>query len=70
VDGLGVEGIGRIYQVHRATAARWLVTLRRQVLQRVRQALALPGTASSSELRSLVTLLRNEIELSLHDVLR
>jgi RNA polymerase sigma-70 factor (ECF subfamily) len=70
VDGLGVEGIGRIYQVHRATAARWLVTLRRQVLQRVRQALALPGTASSSELRSLVTLLRNELELSLHDVLR
>jgi RNA polymerase sigma-70 factor, ECF subfamily len=70
VDGLSAEAIGRIYAVHRATVARWLIALRRQMLQRVRHGLALPATATSSELRSLLTLLRSEIELSLRSILR
>jgi RNA polymerase sigma-70 factor (ECF subfamily) len=70
LDGSSIEAIGRIYGVHRATAARWLVALRRQMLQRVREALALPAGATSSELRSLVRLLEGEIELSLHRLLK
>jgi RNA polymerase sigma-70 factor, ECF subfamily len=65
LDGASVEAIGRIYGVHRATAARWLVALRKQILQRVREVLVLPAGATSSELRSLVRLLEGEIELSL-----
>jgi RNA polymerase sigma-70 factor, ECF subfamily len=69
VDGLGVDAIGRIYHVHRATAARWLVNLRKQVLHQVRRALDLPGNPTSSELRSLVDLLKGELELSLQAIL-
>jgi RNA polymerase sigma-70 factor (ECF subfamily) len=70
IDGLSADGIGRIYNVHRATAARWLVALRQQVLQGVRQELALPGKATSSELRSLMRLVRSEIRLSLQRILQ
>ena len=70
VDGLSAEAIGRIYGVHRATVARWLAALRRQMLQRVRHGLALPASATSSELRSLLTLLKGEIDLSLPSILR
>jgi RNA polymerase sigma-70 factor (ECF subfamily) len=69
LDGASVIAIGRIYGVHRATVARWLVGLRRGMLDRVRAALALPGSPSSSELRSLIRLLQSEIELSLHSLL-
>jgi RNA polymerase sigma-70 factor, ECF subfamily len=69
LDGLSVEAIARIYRVHRATASRWMVTLRNRVLQQVRAALSLPGKATSSELRSLINLLQSELELSLHRIL-
>jgi RNA polymerase sigma-70 factor (ECF subfamily) len=69
LDGASVEAIGRIYGVHRATAARWLVALRKQILRRVREALALPAGSTSSELRSLLRLLEGEIELSLRRLL-
>jgi RNA polymerase sigma-70 factor (ECF subfamily) len=69
MDGLGVDAIGRIYHVHRATAARWLVNLRKQVLQQVRRELGLPANPTSSELRSLVDLVKGEIELSLQAIL-
>lgn len=70
LDGLSVEAIARIYRVHRATASRWMVTLRNRVLQQVRASLSLPGKASSSELRSLINLLQGEIELSLYRILQ
>jgi hypothetical protein len=56
--------------VHRGTAARWLVALRKQILGRVREALALPAGSTSSELRSLFRLLEGEIELSLQRLLK
>jgi RNA polymerase sigma-70 factor, ECF subfamily len=69
LDGASVIAIGRIYGVHRATVTRWLVTLRRDLLERVRASLALPGTPTPSELQSLMKVLQNEIELSLHRLL-
>jgi RNA polymerase sigma-70 factor, ECF subfamily len=69
IDGLGVDAIGRIYHVHRATSARWLVNLRKQVLHQVRRTLDLSCNPSSSELRSLVDLLKGEIEISLRAIL-
>lgn len=70
LDGLSIDAIGRIYQIHRATAARRLVALRAQVLQAVRQALPLPQQPTSSELRSLLNLLQDDIRLSLSRILR
>src|SRR5215467_7179026 len=36
VDGLNIDGIGRVFQVHRATIARWLVRIRSEVLARTK----------------------------------
>jgi RNA polymerase sigma-70 factor (ECF subfamily) len=70
VDGLNVDGIGRIFRVHRATAARWLVTIRSRIFQSLREELGLQRLASSSEVRSLAGLLRDEIHLSATRILR
>jgi RNA polymerase sigma-70 factor, ECF subfamily len=69
LDGLSIDAIGRIYRIHRATAARRLVKLRGQILQAVRQRLALPAQPSTAELRSLLDLLHDEIRLSLSRIL-
>jgi len=69
VDGLNIDAIGAIYAVHRATAARWLVTIRARVYDRLKEEFALRWKASSSDLRSLVSLLRDHIHLSAKRIL-
>lgn len=64
VDGLNIDAIARIYRVHRATAARWLVAIRGQIFERTRELLALRLGASTAEVRSVARLLRDEIHLS------
>lgn len=64
VDGLSIDVIGRIYQVHRATVARWLVTIRRKIFDDLRARAALRWGASSGDLRSLVRILGDDIHLS------
>ena len=69
IDGLNISGIGSVYRVHRATVARWLVAIRRRVLGELRQRLALHLGGTPSELRSLVHLLREDIDLSARRIL-
>jgi RNA polymerase sigma-70 factor (ECF subfamily) len=69
VDGLNIDAIGAIYGVHRATAARWLVAIRARVYDRLKQQFAMQWHASSSELRSLVWLLRDHIHITAKRVL-
>ena len=69
VDGLNIDAIGAIYAVHRATAARWLVGIRTKAYDRLKKDLALHWNASSSELRSLVSLLRDHIHITAKRVL-
>jgi RNA polymerase sigma-70 factor (ECF subfamily) len=64
VDNVNVDGIGVIYGVHRATVARWLVAIRSEIFQSLKADLGLTRPASSSEVRSLVELLRDQIHLS------
>jgi RNA polymerase sigma-70 factor, ECF subfamily len=64
IEGLNIDAIGKIYRVHRATAARWLVEIRSQVFQSLRNELGLRQIGGSSELRSLAGLLRDEVHLS------
>jgi RNA polymerase sigma-70 factor (ECF subfamily) len=70
VEALNVDEIGRIYRVHRATAARWLVAIRNRIFQSLRKELGLRKIAASSELRSLAGLLRDEIHLSAVRILK
>jgi RNA polymerase sigma-70 factor, ECF subfamily len=65
IDQLNIEAIGRIYRVHRATVARWLVAIRRRVLENLRTELSLDLRASTSEFRSMLAVVRGDLELSL-----
>jgi RNA polymerase sigma-70 factor (ECF subfamily) len=65
LDGMNIDELGAVFQVHRATVARWLVSIRTNVLDHVRQRLSLDLGASSSEAQSLVRLLRSEVQVSI-----
>ena len=65
VDGLNIDEIGAIYRIHRVTAFRWLEKAKellvRSTLDILRNRLRLP----SSELDSVLRMIRSQIHLSL-----
>jgi RNA polymerase sigma-70 factor, ECF subfamily len=69
VDQLNIDAIGRIYRVHRATVARWLVRIRSQVMADLQARLALDLQSSSSEFRSMLAVIREDLDLSLRRLL-
>jgi RNA polymerase sigma-70 factor (ECF subfamily) len=61
-----IDEIGRAYNVHRATAARWLDRSRTRIYETVRQELCdRQSNLTASEFKSLATLMGSELELSL-----
>jgi RNA polymerase sigma-70 factor (ECF subfamily) len=61
-----IDEIGRAYNVHRATAARWLDRTRTRIYEDVRQELCVKrANLTVSEFKSLATLMGDELELSL-----
>jgi RNA polymerase sigma-70 factor (ECF subfamily) len=65
VDGVNIDGIGRIFQVHRATVARWLVRIRADVLARAKVRLAEHVGAEMDEAESVVAALAGEVDFTL-----
>jgi RNA polymerase sigma-70 factor, ECF subfamily len=65
IDLLNIEAIGRVYRVHRATVARWLVGIRQKVLATLRQELSLELEATSAEFRSMLNVVRDDLGISL-----
>lgn len=69
VHGLSIDKIAQIYQVHRSTAARWLVDVREKLYDgtrgRLEQQLHLPPR----ELDSLLALVRSDIDVSVRRIL-
>jgi RNA polymerase sigma-70 factor (ECF subfamily) len=70
IDGHTIDTIGKVFQVHRATAARWLVTIRAQLFGHVRQRLALQLDPTSAEVRSVFRLLQSNLHVSMERLLR
>ena len=61
-----IDEIGRAYNVHRATAARWLDRTRTRIYDEVRQELCVKRAhLTASEFKSLATIMGTELELSL-----
>ncbi|HKO47745.1 MAG TPA: hypothetical protein VJV79_08475 [Polyangiaceae bacterium] len=61
-----IDEIGRAYNVHRATAARWLDRTRARIYDEVRQELCVKrANLTASEFKSLAALMGSELELSL-----
>lgn len=70
VDGLTIDEIGALFQVHRATAARWVQHARTVLLDGLRDALAQRLGIEHDACQSLVALVRSRIDLSLERVLQ
>lgn len=69
VDGLAIDGIGTLYDVHRATAARWIAEIRQRILREVESTLRIQHGMNASELRSLIAIARSHMHVSLARVL-
>jgi RNA polymerase sigma-70 factor (ECF subfamily) len=70
IDGMTVQEVGRVYNVHKATAARWIAAAREHLGERIRDALAERLKISVDEVDSIVRLVQSRIDVSLDRVLR
>jgi RNA polymerase sigma-70 factor (ECF subfamily) len=65
LDGLTVDDLGRLYRVHRATAARWVSDARTALLDATRSRLRAQLGVESGELDSIVRLVLSQLDVSL-----
>jgi RNA polymerase sigma-70 factor, ECF subfamily len=70
IDRLGIDQIGGLYSVHRATAARWLERARALVAERTEELLAERLSLTTTEVASVIRLVRSELDLSLERLLK
>jgi len=70
LDHLNLSEIGRIYGVHRATIARQFLAVRSKLFQELKRALRIELSSSTTEVRSLISFLRADMEMSLERVLK
>jgi RNA polymerase sigma-70 factor (ECF subfamily) len=70
VDGLTVDAIGALYDVHRATAARWVAAARAALEERVKAGLAERLRVSRDELASILRVVSSHIEVTLGGYLK
>jgi RNA polymerase sigma-70 factor, ECF subfamily len=66
VDGLGIDELGALYEVHRATAARWVAAAREKLLLRTRRTFMMRARISSDECESIMRMVRSQLDVSLH----
>jgi RNA polymerase sigma-70 factor (ECF subfamily) len=69
VDGLTVEQVGRIYRVHRATAARWIAAARERLMRSTQRNLRARLELDAAQIASLVRLVRSQLDISICRVL-
>lgn len=69
VDGMTIDELARLYQIHRATAARQIEKARDRVASGVRKLLARNAGVQADELRELAELVSSQLDLSLSRVL-
>ncbi|MDP3505188.1 MAG: sigma factor-like helix-turn-helix DNA-binding protein [Myxococcales bacterium] len=65
VDGLSIDDIGKVYDVHRATAARWLTAAREHLVSSTRTRLAASLGVSEAELDEMMGAVQSNLSISL-----
>ena len=70
LDGVSLDQLGRLYDVHRATAARWLADLRGRMLEEIEREVSHRLKLSASEFRSMAGMLMSRLDASLALLLR
>jgi len=70
VDGLNILELGRVYRVHRVTAARWLEEARAAFLAQVRAILGERLGVETQTLTSILGLVASQVDVSIRTVLQ
>jgi RNA polymerase sigma-70 factor (ECF subfamily) len=70
VEGWNVDRVGQAYNVHRATAARWISAARETLGKQIRKELAGRLKIGVDEIDSIIQLVQSRIDVSLDRVLR
>ena len=65
IEGLAAETIGRMYQAHRATVARWIARAQKEVMVATRRALERELGLGRAEVDSLIRVVQSRLDLSL-----
>jgi RNA polymerase sigma-70 factor (ECF subfamily) len=68
--GMNVEQIAAMYNVHRATATRWLTKIREQLLAETQRGLAAELAISTRELESVMRLIQDNLDISVQRMLQ
>jgi RNA polymerase sigma-70 factor (ECF subfamily) len=68
-EGMSVDRLAAIYQVGRSTAARWLASARRTLLEKARRELHVRFPLTSTELDSLGADMRSQLDVSIAKLL-
>jgi RNA polymerase sigma-70 factor (ECF subfamily) len=69
LEGLPVERIAKLYQVHRVTASRWLRDARVAVAERTRRRLRRTLQLDTQGMASLIRVVQSRIDMSLERIL-
>ena len=69
LDGLSIDQLAALHAIHRATAARWVEAAREAVLAATQRELIARLELSSTELASVMRLIRSQLDLSLPRIL-
>ena len=65
VLGMSVDEIGVVYQVHRATAARWVQSAREELLGKARLQLAIRLNLPRAEIETIVQMIESQLVMSI-----
>lgn len=69
-DGMSIDAVGAIYQVHRATAARWLSKARSALVELTKERLAILLSLDPGDTDSILRLVQSQLDVSLERRLR
>ncbi len=69
IGALDLDQIAALYDVHRATIARWRANCRHKLLAETEAALRARLAIGGSEFESIVRLIRSELDVSLYRLL-
>jgi RNA polymerase sigma-70 factor, ECF subfamily len=69
IDGWSIDRIGKLYGVHRATAARWIAETRELLGERIRETLAARLAMATADVDSIVRLVQSRVDMSLERLL-
>jgi RNA polymerase sigma-70 factor, ECF subfamily len=65
VDDLSIDELGALYQVHRATAARWLTSAREALLTRTRAEFMQHAHISRDECDSILRMVQSQLDVTI-----